>query len=164
MTVRRAFRAGGGAVSRTAAPRAVVLAAAVSSALAAAHQPRPARAATDGLVTREEALRIVEAPLERAIGRVDADRVQRVAVANALLEHCGLDWERLFRALTAHHRHAKGRSEEEMSRITVWHGAWQGQTLAMLRQERPTCGDDLRRAALRSAARQFQALAPGGDT
>ena len=44
-------------------------------------------------------------PLENTIGRAEADRVQRVAVANALLEHCQLDWGRLFRALTAYHRH-----------------------------------------------------------
>lgn len=117
----------------------------------------------DGFVTREEAREIVETPLERTIGREEADRVQRVAVANALLEHCSLDWERLFQALTAYHRHTKRRSEEEMSRITVWHGAWQGQTLAILRQDRPTCDEGLRRAALASAARQFQALAQGGD-
>ena len=118
----------------------------------------------DGFVTREEALEIVGTPLEKTIGRDDADRVQRVAVANALLEHCGLDWGRLFRALTAHHRRAKGRSEAEMSRITVWHGAWQGQTLAMLRLDRPVCDEDLRRAALGNAARQLQALAPAGGT
>jgi hypothetical protein len=91
--------------------------------------------------------------------------VQRVAVANALLEHCRLDWGRLFRALTSHHRHRQRRSEAEMARITVWHGAWQGRTLAMLRRERPTCDDDLRRAALGSEARQLQALAPDdGET
>ena len=144
--------------------RSVVPAAALSFALAAACRPPPARAAMDGFVTREEALEIVETPLEKTIGREEAERVQRVAVANALLEHCRLDWGRLFRALTAHHRHGRGRSEAEMSRITVWHGAWQGQTLAILRRDRPVCDEELRRAALGSAARQLQALAPGGDT
>lgn len=146
--------------------RPLALTAALSFALiaAAAHQPRAARAAADGFVTREEALRIVQTPLDATIGRVEADRVRRVAVANALLEHCRLDWERLFRALAAHHRRGQGRSEAEMSRITVWHGAWQGQTLAILRAERPTCDDDLRRAALGSAARLLQALALGGET
>ncbi len=116
----------------------------------------------DGFVTRDEAREIVETPLERTIGRDEADRVQRVAVANALLEHCGLDWGRLFRALTAHHRHRRGRPEAEMSRITVWHGAWQAQALAMLRRDRPSCDEDLRRAALGGAARQLDALASGG--
>ena len=143
--------------------RFIGLAAALCVALAA-HRPRPAHAGMDGLVTRDEALKIVTTPLEKTIGRAEADRVQRVAVANALLEHCGLDWARLFRALTAHHRHRQGRSEAEMSRITVWHGAWQGQTLAMLREERPTCDEALRRAAIGNAARQMQALAPGSDT
>ena len=147
------------------AARPAVLAAAFAFALAAAvQQPQSARAAMDGFVTREEALRIVETPLDRTIGQADADRVQRVAAANALLEHCRLDWRRLFRALTAHHRGTMGRSEEEMSRITVWHGVWQGQTLAMLRRDRPTCDEDLRRVALGSAARQlrFRFLVPGG--
>ena len=62
-----------------------------------------------------------------------------------------------------YHRHGKGRSEEEMGRITVWHGAWQGQALGMLRRDRPTCDEALRRAALRNAARQLHALAPGSD-
>jgi hypothetical protein len=144
--------------------RPIALAAAFSFALAAAHQPRCARAAMDGFVTPDEAVRIVQTPLEETIGHAEADRVRRVAVANALLEHCRLDWERLFRALTAHHRHHRGRSEAEMSRITVWHGAWQGQTLDLLRRERPACDEDLRRAALGSAARQLQALDPGGGT
>jgi hypothetical protein len=142
--------------------RLIALTAALSFVLAAAYQPRSARAAMDGLVTREEALRIVETPLEKTIGHAEADRVQRVAVANALLEHCRLDWGRLFQALTAYHRHHRGRSETEMSRITVWHGAWQGQALDMLRRERPTCDEGMRRAALGGAARQLQALAPGG--
>ena len=142
--------------------RTIALTAALSFALAAAaHHPRTGRAAMDGFVTREAALEILETPLEKTIGRDDADRVQRVAVANALLEHCQLDWGRLFRALTAHHRHRQGHSEAEMSRITVWHGAWQGQTLALLRREHPACDEDLRRAALRDAARHLQALAPG---
>lgn len=115
----------------------------------------------DGFVTRDEALRIVETPLDRTIGRAEADRVQRVAVANALLEHCRLEWEPLFRLLTAYHRNRQGRPEVELSRITVWHGVWQGRTLAMLRQDRPNCDDDLRRAAVGNAARQVQALAPG---
>ena len=80
--------------------------------------------------------RIVRVPLERAIGREEAEQVQRVAVANALLEHCRLDWERLFKALTAHHRHRRGRDEADVNRITVWHGVWQGQALAMLRRDR----------------------------
>jgi hypothetical protein len=141
----------------------IALAAALSCTIVA-HQPGSVRAATDGFVTREEALRIVQTPLENTIGRAEADRVQRVAVANALLEHCRLDWERLFRALTAYHRHRRGRSETEMSRITVWHGAWQGQALAMLRRDRPGCDETMRRAALGNAARQLQALAPGSDT
>ncbi len=65
--------------------RRIALAVALSSSFAG-HDPRPARAETDGFVTREEALRIVETPLERTIGRAEADRVQRVAVANALLK------------------------------------------------------------------------------
>ncbi len=145
--------------------RPVILAAAPFFALAAiAHQARPTRAAMDGFVTRDEALQIVETPLEKTIGRDETDRVQRVAVANALLEHCSLDWGRLFRALTAYHRQGRGRSETEMSRITVWHGVWQGRTLAMLRRDRPNCDEELHRAAIGSAARQLQALAPGGDT
>jgi hypothetical protein len=74
----------------------IALAAALSCTIVA-HQPGSVRAATDGFVTREEALRIVQTPLENTIGRAEADRVQRVAVANAMLEHCRLDWERLFR-------------------------------------------------------------------
>ena len=149
---------------RASAVRSIARAAALSFALAAAHGSRSAGAAMDGLLTPDEASRIVETPLERTIGHAEADRVQRVAVANALLEHCRLDWVRLFRVLTAYHRHHRGRSEADMNRITVWHGAWQAQTLDLLRRERPTCDDDLRRAAIGGAARQLQALDPGGDT
>lgn len=142
--------------------RPIAFAAALSFALAAAQQARPAQAAMDGMVTREEALKIVETPLESTIGRVEAERVQRVAVANAMLEHCRLDWGPLFRSLTAYHRQRQGRPEADMSRITVWHGVWQGQTLAMLRRDRPACDDELRRAALGNAARHVQGFAPGG--
>ena len=143
----------------------ILLVAAALSLSPSARPPRSAQAAMDGLVTREEALRIMENPLASTIGRVEAERVQRVAVANALLEHCHLDWGRLFRALTAFHRQRRGRSEAEMARITVWHGAWQGRTLAMLRRERPNCDEELRRAALGGEARQLQALAAAdGET
>lgn len=114
----------------------------------------------DGRVTREEALEIVRTPLEATIGRAEAERVRRVAVANALLEHCGLDWGPLFRLLTAHHRHRQGRSEADMSRITVWHGVWQGQALAVLGRERPACDEETRRAANGEAARQTRSFAP----
>jgi hypothetical protein len=135
--------------------RRIVLAVALSFAFAG-HDPRSAHAETDGLVTREEALRIVETPLEATLGRPEAERVQRVAVANALLEHCGLDWGPLFRLLTAYHRHHQGRPETDMSRITVWHCYWQGQALAMLRKDRPACDEDTRRAAVGNAARHVQ--------
>jgi hypothetical protein len=79
--------------------RSVALAAAIAAALAAA-QSRTGRAAMDGFVTRDEALAILETPLEESIGRDEAVLVQRVAVATALLEHCRLDWDRLFQALT----------------------------------------------------------------
>jgi hypothetical protein len=141
-----------------------ILLAAALSVSPSAQQAPSARAAMDGLVTPEEALRIMENPLAGTIGRAEAERAQRVAAANALLEHCRPDWGPLFRALTAYHRHRQGRSEAEMARITVWHGAWQGRTLALLRRERPVCDEELRRAALGGEARQLRALAPGGET
>lgn len=140
--------------------RSFALAASLCFALATAQQPWPAHAAMDGFVSREEALRIVETPLDRTIGRAEAERVQRVAVANAMLEYCGLDWGPLFRLLTSHHRHRQGRSETEMSRVTVWHGVWQGQAQAAFRRDRPVCDEETRRAALGNAARQVQTFTP----
>lgn len=134
---------------------------ALSTALLLVLATGPARAASDGRLTREEAMEIARVPLERTIGRAEAEQVQRVAVANALLEHCRLDWERLFGALTAYHRHRRGRGEADMNRITVWHGVWQGQALAMLRRDRPGCDEETRRAALGNAALHLRALAPG---
>ena len=140
--------------------RCILLAAALSAVVVAAHQPRPAGAAMDGLVTRQEAMQIVQTPLQDTVGRAEAERVQRVAVANALLEHCGLDWHPLFTAMTAYHRHGHRRPETDMSRITVWHGVWQGQALAHLRRDKPACDDGMRQAARNNAAQQLQGLSP----
>jgi hypothetical protein len=119
-----------------------------------------ARAAMDGHVTRDEAFQILTTPLNILLGKAEAERVQRVAVANALLQHCALDWHRLFEALTGHHRHGLGRPEAEMSRIVVWHGFWQGQAQALVRRERPNCDDRLRRVATEGAERELRALSP----
>lgn len=119
----------------------------------------PVESAVDGRVTREEALRILETPLDGLLGQAEAERVQRIAVANALLQHCGLDWSRLFAAMTGHHRRGRGRPEAEMSSIVVWHGFWQGQAEAALRRETPRCGEGLRRVATERAEGELRALA-----
>lgn len=139
--------------------RVIVIAVALSVA-SAAHQTRSAQAAMDGCVTQDEAMRIVQTPPRETVGPAEAERVQRFAVANAWLEHCGLDWHPLFRALTAYHRQVGHRSETDMSRLTVWHGVWQGQTLAKLRRDKPACDDGLRQAARSNATRQLESLAP----
>ena len=143
--------------------RRIALAVALSFAFAG-HDPRPTRAETDGFVTREEALRIVETPLEETLGRPEAERVRSVAAANALLEHCGVDWEPLFRLLTSYHRHQHGRPEAEMNRLTVWHGFWKAQAGARLRESRPTCDEEMRRAALGNAVRHVEAFPAGSSS
>ncbi len=142
---------------------AALAGAALTCALAAVavHRSRPAGAAMDGLLTREEALAIVGTPLENTLGCVEAERVRSVAAANALLEHCGVDWEPLFRLLTSYHRHQHGRPEADMNRITVWHGFWKGRAQAALRRDRPTCDKDMRRAAIGNAAREAKAFPTG---
>ena len=132
-------------------------------AVAAAQQHWSAHAAVDGFVTQEEAMQIIKTPLDQTIGRVEAEQVKRVAVANAMLEHCGLDGAPLFRSLMSHHRNQQGRSEAEMSRVSVWHGVWQGQVEAILRRDRPVCDEETRRAALGNAARQVRSFTPSGN-
>lgn len=121
--------------------RFLILAAIALLSLPAAAQP----------LTEAEGRRILETPLSSLVGPREADRVQRIAVVNGLLRRCRWRWETNFDQLLAQHREGLRRPENELQRLVIWHGFWQGQAQQAGRQERPACEDTLR-ASLREQA------------
>lgn len=129
---------------RRAAPhlaRALFLLASLSLAPAEAPAqllPRPSAA---------DARQILRTPLDASIGRVEALRVRRFAVLNGLLQHCGMGWDTHFALLMGYHRIIAGRSPQDLVKIAVWYAAWHEAATRIIATFRPTCDNDLRRAA-----------------
>ncbi|GGG20971.1 hypothetical protein GCM10010964_06480 [Caldovatus sediminis] len=122
-------------------PRTLLLLAWILAAPAdAAAQPLPRPSAAD-------AREILRTPLDTSIGRVEALRVRRFAVLNGLLQHCGMGWDTHFALLMGYHRIIAGRSPQDLVRIAVWYAAWHEAATRIIAAFRPTCDNDLRRAA-----------------
>jgi hypothetical protein len=100
--------------------------------------PRPSAA---------DARAILRTPLDASIGQVEALRVRRFAVLNGLLQHCGMGWDTHFALLMGYHRIIAGRSPQDLVRIAVWYAAWHEAATRIIAAFRPTCDNDLRRAA-----------------
>ena len=100
--------------------------------------PRPSAA---------DAREILRTPLDASIGRVESLRVRRFAVLNGLLQHCGMSWDTHFALLMGYHRIISGRSPQDLVRIAVWYAAWHEAATRIIATFRPTCDNDLRRAA-----------------
>ncbi|MBW8268811.1 hypothetical protein [Caldovatus aquaticus] len=103
-------------------------------------QPLPRPSAAD-------ARQILRTPLDASIGRVEALRVRRFAVLNGLLQHCGMGWDTHFALLMGYHRIIAGRSPQDLVKIAVWYAAWHEAATRLIAAFRPTCDNDLRRAA-----------------
>lgn len=94
-----------------------------------------------------DAREILRTPLDASIGRVESLRVRRFAVLNGLLQHCGMGWDTHFALLMGYHRIIAGRNPQDLVRIAVWYAAWHETATRIILTFRPTCHDDLRRAA-----------------
>ncbi len=97
--------------------------------------------------TAADAREILRAPLDASVGRVESLRVRRFAVLNGLLQHCGMGWDTHFALLMGYHRIIAGRSPQDLVRIAVWYAAWHEAATRIIATFRPTCDNDLRRAA-----------------
>jgi len=94
-----------------------------------------------------DAREILRTPLDASIGRVESLRVRRFAVLNGLLQHCGMGWDTHFALLMGYHRIIAGRNPPDLVKIAVWYAAWHEAATRIIFTFRPTCDDDLRRAA-----------------
>jgi hypothetical protein len=116
-------------------------------ALLLALAPRDSAAQLLPRPTAADAREILRMPLDASIGRVESLRVRRFAVLNGLLQHCGMGWDTHFALLMGYHRIIAGRNPQDLVRIAVWYAAWHETATRIIAAFRPTCDNDLRRAA-----------------
>jgi hypothetical protein len=58
-----------------------------------------------------------------------------------------MGWDTHFALLMGYHRIIAGRTPQELVKIAVWYAAWHEAATRIIAVFRPTCDNDLRRAA-----------------